>query len=52
MGNSISLVIMIGVMLWNFYGIYQIGVMNATPIQWGLAGLMAVFVVRAIYQRR
>ena len=51
MGNNISFIIMLGVMVWNFYGIFQVGVDNATPLQWGLALLMLAFVVRAVYQR-
>ena len=51
MMNTVSFILMFAVMIWNFYGIFQVGIENASMLQWILAGLMTVFVIRGAYQR-
>ncbi len=51
MMNTLSFILMFAVMIWNFYGIYQVGIENASTVQWIISGAMVLFVVRGIYQR-
>jgi len=51
MMNTLSFILMFAVMIWNFYGIFQVGVENASTVQWILSGVMLAFVVRGIFQR-
>lgn len=50
MGNGLILILMIGVLIFNAYGIMQVGIDNASTMQWAATGLMAVFVAIRLFQ--
>ena len=45
-----TLLLMIGALAFNVYGILAVGAANASVMQWSAAGLMATFVVVRLIQ--